>query len=98
MLNPWLSLPFRAARLGWDAQTFVVDQMMRIAGGHISDRAGDGSGSNATAPATADLEANKPTILPIEAGARPQKTKYRQAAQNVRKSQKKRRGRSSSSR
>jgi hypothetical protein len=98
MLNPWLSLSFRVARLEWDAQTFVVDQMIRVAGGHISDRAGDGSGSNATAPPTADLEANKPPILPIEAVARPQKTKYRHAAQNVRKIQKKHRGRSSSSR
>ena len=100
MLNPWLSLSLSAARLGWDAQTFVMDQMMRLAGGHVSDRAGEGSGANATAPPTADRETNEAPILPAEAGPRPQKAKHRQAAQKVRKIQKKRsfKGRSSSSR
>jgi hypothetical protein len=30
MLNPWLSL--QAARLGWETQSLVVDQMMWLAG------------------------------------------------------------------
>jgi hypothetical protein len=32
MLNPWLSLPFQAARLGWETQTIVLGELMRIAG------------------------------------------------------------------
>jgi hypothetical protein len=38
MLNPWLSLSFQAARLGWDTQSMVVDHMMRLAGVGNSDR------------------------------------------------------------
>jgi hypothetical protein len=43
MLNPWLSLSFQAARLGWETQAAVVDQLMRIAGVGTSDQKVGGS-------------------------------------------------------
>jgi hypothetical protein len=31
MLNPWLAFSFKAARFGWETQSIMVDQMMRLA-------------------------------------------------------------------
>ena len=32
MFNPWLTLSIQTARLGWETQAAVVDQIMRFAG------------------------------------------------------------------
>src|SRR5437764_1189221 len=32
MFNPWLSLPLQAVRFGWDAQSMMMEQMMRLTG------------------------------------------------------------------
>jgi hypothetical protein len=37
MLNPWISLSFQAARLGWQAQDAMVAGFFRMARGTASD-------------------------------------------------------------
>jgi hypothetical protein len=38
MLNPWLTFSINAARFGWETQSIMVDQMMRLAGADALDR------------------------------------------------------------
>jgi len=92
MLNPWLSLSFQAARLGWETQTIVVDQWMRIAGAGTSDRkAGGPLDTIETAPAAEDrIAAAAIPSSPVDAGAPATKSNHRQVAQRVPKIQKKR--------
>jgi hypothetical protein len=37
MLNPWISLSFQAARLGWQAHDAMVDGFFRLASGNASN-------------------------------------------------------------
>jgi hypothetical protein len=67
MFNPWLSLSFQAARLGWETQTAVVDQLMRIASARYSDRKAIDI-VNMKSPAHLDRAAVASTPLPIANG------------------------------
>jgi hypothetical protein len=89
MLNPWLTLPFQAVRLGWETQSIVADQMMRLAGLGNSDRKAAG---NLIADITSlpIVDVPEATTSPGEAAAPAKGVKPRQLAQGVRKIQKKR--------
>jgi hypothetical protein len=90
MLNPWLTLPFQAVRFGWETQSVVVDQMMRLAGLGISDRKAAGNFvTTTTAFPTVDGDAPEAQTSPVEAAA-PKSSKPRQVAQKVMKIEKKR--------
>jgi hypothetical protein len=89
MFNPWLSLSFRAARLGWETQTAVVDQLMRIAGGRNSDRKAIGVVEmKDPAHLEEDWVAVADTPLPIDAGASAKSSKPREVMQKSPKSRK----------
>jgi hypothetical protein len=91
MLNPWLSLPFQAARLRWETQSIVMDQMWKLAGVGISDRKAAGDiVANATALPTGDSDAPKPPTSPVEEAVSANSSKHRQIVQKVMKIQKKR--------
>jgi len=86
MLNPWLSLSFQAARLGWETQTIVVDQLLRMAGTSNSDRKVAGAlDTIEDRVAVAAIPSS-----PVDAGAPTTKSKHRQVAQKVMKIHKKR--------
>ena len=90
MLNPWLTFPLRAVRLGWETQSILADQMIRLAGFGISDQK---AARNFIAPAalpTVDGSAPERPPLSVEAAAPAKREEHRQAAQRVRKVQKKR--------
>jgi hypothetical protein len=89
MFNPWLSLSFQAARLGWETQTAVVDQLMRIAGARNSDRkAIDVVEMKEPAHLVEDWVAVAATPLPIDAGASVKSSKRRDVMQKIPKSRK----------
>ena len=90
MLNPWLTLPFQAVRLGWETQSILADQMMRLAGLGTSDRkpAGDFVAHTTALPPADGVALEAPTS-PVEAAAPAKSGKHRQVAQNIRKIQKK---------
>jgi hypothetical protein len=91
MLNSWLTLPFQAVRLGWETQSFMADQIMRLAGFGGSDRKAAGNFvAVTTALPTINGDAPQPPTLPVEMRAPAKSAKHRQAAQKVRKIQKKR--------
>jgi hypothetical protein len=87
MLNPWLSFSFQTARLGWETQTIVMDQLMRIAGASISDRKAAGALDTKGMIPLAEDRVAVPTIpsSPVDARAPATKSKHRQAAQKVMK-------------
>jgi hypothetical protein len=87
MLNPWLTFPLRAVRLGWETQSILADQMMRLAGFGISDQ--KAARNISAALPTVDGPPERPP-LSVEAAAPAKREEHRQAAQNVRKVQKKR--------
>ena len=91
MENPWLTLPFQAVRLGWETQSVLADQMMRLAGLSTWDRkpAGDFV-ADITALPPPDGVALKAPTSPVEAAAPAKSAKHGQVAQNIRKIQKKR--------
>jgi hypothetical protein len=76
MLNPWLSFPLQAVRLGWDAQSMVVDQMMRLTGWRVVDQKSPGV-SAADTTVTAEVDVPDAPISPVEA-ATPESGKHRQ--------------------
>jgi hypothetical protein len=84
MLNPWLSFPLQAVRLGWEAQSMVVDQMMRLAGMSMWDQKPP---SAPAADATASVEVEAPTA-PVEVASPGNARKNRQATQETAKIQK----------
>ena len=89
MFNPWLSLSFQAARLGWETQTVVVDQLMRIAGARNPDRkAIDVADMENPAHLEEDRVAVAATPLPIDAGAPAKSSKHRRVVQKVPKNRK----------
>jgi hypothetical protein len=88
MLNPWLTLPLQAVRLGWETQSIIADQMMRLAGFGSSDR--KAAGNFVAAFPKIDGNAPQAPIVPVEARAPAKSAKHRQAAQKVRKIQKER--------
>jgi hypothetical protein len=92
MLNPWFSFPFQAARLGWETQTIVVDQLMRIAGMSTSDRKAAGTlDTKEMIPLAEDRVAVAAVpSSPVDAVAPATKSKHRQVAQKVMQIQKKR--------
>ena len=51
MLNPWLTFSINAARFGWETQSIMVDQMMRLAGADALDRHQDRDPSPRASPA-----------------------------------------------
>ena len=70
MFNPWLSFSIRTARLGWETQAAVVDQLLRMAGLGSSDRPESSAEAHVTAqpareqiaePPAASLEARPVT-------------------------------------
>jgi hypothetical protein len=90
MLNPWLSLPFQAARLGWETQTIMVDQLMRIAGASTERKPASALDTIKTAPLAEDRGAVAATpSSPVDAGASARNSKHPQAAQKVMKKHKK---------
>jgi hypothetical protein len=90
MLNPWLTLQFQAVRFGWETQSVVVDQMMRLAGLGISDgKAAGNFVTNATA-ATGGGDGPEAQTSPVEAAAPAKSGEPRQVAQKVTKIEKKR--------
>jgi hypothetical protein len=87
MLNPWLSLPFQAARLGWEAQTILVDQLMRITATSNPASALD---ALKMAPLAEDWGAVAITpSSPVGARVPARSSKHFQAAQKVMKKHKK---------
>jgi hypothetical protein len=92
MLNPWLSLPFQAARLGWETQTIVVEQLMRIVGTSTPDpKAACALDTKEMIPPTEDRVAVAAIpSSPVDAVAPATKSKHRQVAQKVMKIHKKR--------
>jgi hypothetical protein len=90
MLNPWLTLPFRAVRLGWEAQSILADEMMRLAGLGISDQKAAGNFIAPMALPTVERKAPEGRTLAAEAAAPGKRGEHRQAARMVRKIQKKR--------
>ena len=89
MLNPWLSFPFQAARLGWETQTIVVDQLMRIAGAS-TDRKSASVDTIELAPLAEDRGAVAATpSSSVDAGAPARNSKHPQVAQKVMKKHKK---------
>jgi hypothetical protein len=87
MLNPWLSFPLQAVRLGWDTQSMVVDQMMRLTGMRVADQKSP-SASAADTTVTAEVDAPEAPISPVEAAAPGNKRKHRQATHKAAKIQK----------
>jgi hypothetical protein len=84
MLNPWLSLSFQAARLGWETQAAVVDQLMRIAGVGTSDQKVGGSvDANEIALAPHDRRAVEADPSPLEAGAPAKSSEHHEVAQRI---------------
>jgi hypothetical protein len=84
MLNPWLSLSFQAARFGWEAQTAVIDQLMRIADvGTFDQKAAGSVDTNKMAPPTEDRMAVEAPPSPVEAGAPAKRSVHREAAQKT---------------
>lgn len=89
-MNPWLSLPFQAARLGWETQTIMVDQLMRIAGVSTHRRPASALDTKKTAPLAEDRGAVAATpSSPVDAGAPARNSKHPQVAQKVMKKHKK---------
>jgi hypothetical protein len=89
MLNPWLSLSFQAVRLGWETQTIVVDQLLRMAGTSNSDR--KAGALDTMIPLAEDRVASAAIpSSPVDAGAPATKSKHRHVAQKVMKIHKKR--------
>jgi len=92
MLNPWLAFSFKAARLGWETQSMMVDQLMAMAGVNGSDRheardafpAGSREGRRTAAAARAAAEVQ--TVAPVHAI---RDGKSRRVAQQVAKGHKK---------
>jgi hypothetical protein len=90
MLNPWLSLPFQAARLGWETQTIVVDQLMRIAGASTDRKPASALDTKKMAPLAEDRGAVAAIPSPpVDAGAPARNSKHPQVAQKVMKKHKK---------
>jgi hypothetical protein len=91
MINPWLTLPFQAVRFGWETQSVLAHQMMRLAGLGTLDRkpAGDFVADTTALPPADGVALEAPTS-PVEAAAPAKSGRRRQVAQNIRKIQKKR--------
>jgi hypothetical protein len=89
MLNPWLTLPFRAIRLGWETQSVVADQMMRLAGLGVSDRKAAGNFIPDVTPLPT-IETPEAPPSSVEATPPAKSGKPRQLAEKVKKLQKKR--------
>jgi hypothetical protein len=89
MLNPWLTLPPQAVRLGWETQSILADQMMRCWLRHLGSKAA-GSFIAPTALPTVERNAPEGPTLPAEAAAPAKRGEHHQAARMVRKIQKKR--------
>ena len=90
MLNPWLSLPFQAARLGWETQTILVDQLMRIAGASTDRKSASALDTIKMAPLAEDRGAVAAIpSSPVDAGAPARNSKRPQVAQKVMKKHKK---------
>jgi hypothetical protein len=72
MLNPWLTLPFQAVRLGWETQSILADQMMRLAGLGTSERksAGDFVADTTALPPADGVALRGPDITSRSGGAR----------------------------
>ena len=90
MLNPWLSLPFQAARLGWETQTIVLGELMRIAGARTDQKPASALDTIKMAPLAEDRGAVAATpSSPVDAGAPAKNSKHPQVAQKVMKKHKK---------
>lgn len=87
MLSPWLTLPLQAVRLGWETQSILADQMIRLAGLGISRKTAGNSMADITPVPIVDTPEAKPAV---EAAAPGKSAKSRQVAHKVRKDQKKR--------
>jgi hypothetical protein len=93
MLNPWLSLSLQAARLGWETQFLVVDQMVRLAGVGNTDRQPAGSlEHNITAVPVGNEDGPPAPAAPAVKVAAPGKSStHPQVVQQAMKNQKKHR-------
>ena len=89
MLNPWLTLPFHAVRLGLETQSVVADQMMRLAGMAISDRKAAGKFIPDPTPLPT-TESSEAPASSVEASAPAKSANPRQLAEKVKNVQKKR--------
>ena len=87
MLNPWLSFPLQAVRFGWDAQSMVVEQMMRLTGMRSAEQKPPSAPAADTAAAGAVAAAEAP-VAPVETASPGNSRKHRQAAQKAAKIQK----------
>jgi hypothetical protein len=83
MLNPWLSLSLQAVRLGWETQTVVLDQLMRIAGASALDRKAVSAFDAKEIAAPAEDRAAEAPTPPIYAGAPAKSSNHRQIAQKA---------------
>jgi hypothetical protein len=79
MLNPWLSLSFQAARLGWETQRLVVDHWLRIAGMTASNRKEAGAFETLETLQTVSPEQGRVSVAPVPAPG----TKNPQVAQKA---------------
>jgi hypothetical protein len=84
MLNPWLEFSFKAARLSWETQNMMVDQLMAMAGvnGSARHEAHDAFPTAAAARTAAEAQ----TVTPVHAM---KDGKSRRVAQQVAKGHKK---------
>jgi hypothetical protein len=81
MMNPWLSLSFLAARLGWEAQIAVVDQLMRIADVGAWDQ--KAAGSVDAAPRAEDRMTVEAPPSPVQEEAPAKSGVHREVAQKI---------------
>ncbi len=88
MQNPWLTLPFQAVRLGWETQSVIADQMMRLAGFGRPDRKAAGDFIPEVAPLPI-LETPAAATPPAEA-APVKSAKPRQSGAKVKNARKQR--------
>jgi hypothetical protein len=93
MLNPWLSLSLEAARLGWETQSMVVDQMMRLVGVGNTDRQPAGAFEHNTiaVPMRNEEAPQAPTAPVVKVAAPAKSSSPPQVVQQVKKNPKKHR-------
>ena len=82
MLNPWLSLPLQAVRFGWDAQSMVMEQMLRLTGMRSAEQKSPSAPTAHTA-AAAEVAAAEAPVAPAEMASPGNSRKHRQAAQKA---------------
>jgi hypothetical protein len=82
MFNPWLSLPLQAVRFGWDAQSMMMEQMMRLTGMRSAEQKPPSAPAADMAAAT-EVAAAEASVVPAETASPGNSRQHRQAAQKA---------------